>query len=271
MQQAANNKVSHQLDASGWRQLSFVIMPRAKTATSFKTIRARAAKRKGGDPALMRLLPRVTDAKQLARLPDRRVLAEMTKRVFSAGFVWRVIESKWPGFEAAFLDFEPEKLAFQPDEFWEGLARDQRIVRNPQKIKAVRHNAAFVSEIARQHGSFGKFLAGWPTTDQIGLLEFLAKRGARLGGRTGQFFLRFVGKDSFVTSNDVVACLRDCGVEIAETPTSKKDLRKIQDQFNAWAQETGLPLTHLSRICAMSIGENYDAAMLRRRGGVEEE
>jgi hypothetical protein len=60
-------------------------------------------------------------------------------------------------------------------------------------------------------------------------------------------------------------------MEIAETPTSKKDLRKIQDQFNAWAQETGLPLTHLSRICAMSIGENYDAAMLRRRGGVEEE
>ena len=63
----------------------------------------------------------------------------------------------------------------------------------------------------------------------------------------------------------MVACLRDAGLDIAENPTSKKDLKKIQDQFNAWAEETGLPLTHLSRICAMSVGENYDAETLRGR------
>jgi hypothetical protein len=82
-----------------------------------------------------------------------------------------------------------------------------------------------------------------------------AKRGARLGGHTGQYFLRFIGWDGFVTSTDVVACLRDAGLDIAEKPSSKKDLGKIQDQFNAWAQETGLPYAHLSRICALSIGE----------------
>jgi 3-methyladenine DNA glycosylase Tag len=162
-------------------------------------------------------------------------------------------------------------LLRRPDEFWEALARDQRIVRNPQKIKAVRHNAAFVSEMSQEHGGFGKFLAEWPTSDQVGLLDLLAKRGSRLGGRTGQYFLRFVGKDSFVTSGDVVACLRDAGLDISESPSSKKDLLKIQHQFNAWVDETGLPLTHLSRICAMSIGENYDAETMRRRGGVEEE
>ena len=144
-------------------------------------------------------------------------------------------------------------------------------MRNPQKIEAVRENAEFVADIAREHGSFGKFLSEWPAGDQIGLLELLGKRGSRLGGRTGQYFLRFIGKDCFVTSPDVVACLRDAGLDIAESPTSKKDLRKIQDQFNAWAKETGLPLTHLSRICAMSIGENYDAETLMRRGGSEEE
>jgi hypothetical protein len=110
-------------------------------------------------------------------------------------------------------------------------------------------------------------LAGWPTSDQIGLLELLAKRGARLGGRTGQYFLRFIGKDGFVTSNDVVACLRDAGLDIAENPTSKRDLKKIQDRFNGWAKETGLPVIHLSRICAMSIGENYAAEVLKNRGG----
>ena len=238
--------------------------------TSFKSIRARAAKRKGGEAALASLLPKVAAPKALARLGDDRVLAEMAKRVFSAGFVWSVIETKWPGFEAAFLGFEPKRLSFQPDEFWEGLAGDKRIVRNPQKIKAVRENARFVADIAREHGSFGKLLAEWPADDQIGLIELLARRGSRLGGRTGQYFLRFIGKDCFVMSPDVVACLRDAGLDIAESPTAKKDLRKIQDQFNAWAKESALPLTHISRICAMSIGENYEAETLRSRGGMEE-
>jgi 3-methyladenine DNA glycosylase Tag len=238
--------------------------------TSFKTIRTRAAERKGGDPALVALLPKASSAETLARLEDDRVLAEMAKRIFSAGFVWSVIEKKWPEFEAAFLGFEPRRLLLQPDEFWEGLAGDKRIVRHPQKIMAVRDNARFIADVAREHGSFGKFLAQWSVNDQVGLLDVLGRRGARLGGRTGQYFLRFIGKDCFVTSADVVACLRDAGLDISESPSSKKDLKKIQDQFNVWAEETGLPLTHLSRICAMSIGENYDAETLRSRAAMDE-
>ena len=52
----------------------------------FSTIRARAEKRKGGAEALASLLPPAPDPKALAKLKDDRVLAEMTKRVFSAGF-----------------------------------------------------------------------------------------------------------------------------------------------------------------------------------------
>ena len=236
----------------------------------FATIRARAAKRKGGDAKLMALLPKVKSAAALARIKDDRLLSDMTKRIFSAGFAWSVIEKKWPGFEAAFLGFEPKRLLAQSDEFWERLASDPRIVRNAQKIMAVRANAQFISDIAGEHGSFGKFLAQWPPADQVGLLDLLAKRGARLGGRTGQFFLRFIGKDCFVLSMDVVACLRASGLDISENPSSKKDLRRIQEQFNAWAEETGLPLTHLSRICAMSIGENYDLTTLRNRSNMVE-
>ncbi|WP_290812569.1 hypothetical protein [Ferrovibrio sp.] len=61
--------------------------------TSFKTIRARAEKRKG-TAALKKLLPAVPDQKALAKLKDDRALAEIAKRVFSAGFVWSVIEIK---------------------------------------------------------------------------------------------------------------------------------------------------------------------------------
>jgi 3-methyladenine DNA glycosylase Tag len=237
-------------------------MPKPQTISRtvpFKTIRARAEKRKGGPKALEKLLPRKPDMKRLAKLSDDRILAEMTKRVFSAGFAWSVIEAKWEGFEQAFLGFEPAQLAFQPDDFWDARVSDTRIVRNGAKIHSVRENAAFVQQIAKEHGSFGKFLSNWPSSDEIGLLDLLTKRGSRLGGNTGQMLLRFVGWDGFVTSQNVVACLRDAGLDIAEEVKSKGDLAKVQAQFNAWAAETGLPYVYLSRICAMSIGENRTA------------
>jgi 3-methyladenine DNA glycosylase Tag len=228
---------------------------------SFKSIRARAEKRKGGAKILASLMPRKPNNKALAKLPDDRVLSEMAARIFSAGFVWSVIDKKWPGFEEAFLGFNPKALLFQPAEFWEKLASDKRIVRHAGKIKAVRDNAKFVTDVAKEHGSFGKFLAQWPADDQVGLMEVLARRGARLGGFSGQYFLRFLGWDAFVLQGDVLMCLRDSGVAIG-TGTSKKDLRAAQAQLNAWSRESGLPISHVSRICALSIGENHPVARL---------
>jgi 3-methyladenine DNA glycosylase Tag len=234
--------------------------------TSFKAIRARAEKRKGGAKALAQLLPPEPSRRALAKLGDDRVLAEMTRRVFSAGFVWSVIDKKWSGFEEAFLGFDPRKLLARPVEYWSELALDARIVRNGTKILAVRHNAEFVREVANEHGSFGKLLARWPSTDEVGLLELLARRGSRLGGNTGQMLLRFLGWDGFVASKDVVACLRDAGVDVADRVSSKRDLARVQAQFNAWAEETGLPVVQLSRICALSIGENYPPSALASMG-----
>ena len=128
--------------------------------------------------------------------------------------------------------------------------------------------ARFVLDVAKEDGSFGKFLAGWPSSNEVGLLEVFSKRGSHLGGNSGQMLLRFLGYDAFVATKDVAACLRDAGLDIAEAPTSKRDLLKIQEQFNAWAKETGLPYTQLSRICAFSTGENYEGD---RYGGHQNE
>ena len=205
---------------------------------------------------LASLLGPVPDNAALANLPDDRILSAMAKRIFAAGFVWRVIEIKWPGFEEAFLGFEPKRLLFQPDDFWGELSSDPRIVRHATKIKAVRDNAAFIVRITDKHGSFGRFLANWPADDQIGLTDWLARHGARLGGHTGAYLLRFLGWDAFILWSDVVAALRDAGLDVAANPTSKKDRAAIQAQINHWADETSLPRSHISRILAFSIGEN---------------
>lgn len=235
--------------------------------TRFADIRRRAAERKGGDAVLASLLGPVPDNRALAGVADERILSTMAGRIFAAGFVWRVIEQKWPGFEAAFLGFEPKRLLFQPDEYWEALARDDRIVRHPQKIRSVRDNAAFVDRVSAEHGGFGRFLARWPADDQVGLTAYLGKHGSRLGGNTGQYLLRWLGWDTFVLSRDMVLALRDAGLEIGDSPSARKDMAAIQTQMNDWAAETGLPRAHISRILAMSIGENRPAEDLKSYSG----
>jgi len=236
----------------------------------FQKIRARAAKRKGGEEALASLLGPMPNNAAVAKIPDDRILSTMAECIFAAGFVWRVIEQTWPGFEEAFLGFEPKLLLFQPDDFWHELASDKRIVRNPQKIRSVRDNAAFVDCVSKEHGGFGKFLAEWPADDQVGLTAYLGKHGSRLGGNTGQYFLRWLEWDTFIVSADMAAALRDAGLDIAESPTSKRDRDKIQAQLNRWSAETGLPRRHISRILAMSIGENHSPETLREYMGAQD-
>ncbi|NIA68896.1 3-methyladenine DNA glycosylase [Pelagibius litoralis] len=221
---------------------------------SFKQIYARAAKRKGGEAALEKLIAGSKPKSKVAlkKLGDDRYLAEMTKRIFQAGFVWRVVEQKWPDFEAAFQKFDVGRMALLSDEDLDVLSRDSRIIRHGAKIAAVRHNAIFLSDLAREHGSAARFFADWPSEDIVNLWALLKKRGARLGGYTGPYFLRFMGKDSFLLSPDVTAALIRAKV-VDKNPTGKADLAKVQAAFNGWQQETGRSLTQLSRILANSI------------------
>ena len=62
---------------------------------SFASIFERACERKGGMRALEALLPEPLPATALAEIADADMLAEMTKCVFRAGFVWQIIENKW--------------------------------------------------------------------------------------------------------------------------------------------------------------------------------
>ncbi len=149
----------------------------------FEEIFQRAAERKGGEAELKKLIDVKTKTpRQLAATPDDRYLAEITKAVFKAGFVWRVIDNKWDGFEQAFWQFSINRCAYMSPDDIDELSQDARIVRNTQKIVTVQANAAMIFEHARQHGSFGAFIADWPEDDYVGLLNYLKKHCSRLGG-----------------------------------------------------------------------------------------
>lgn len=211
-----------------------------------------AHQRKGGPSAVRERLPKVASHAELSGISDDRYLAAITKCVFRAGFVWRIIEQKWPGFEEAFSGFVPVYWQQVPPERLEALAKDERIVRDMQKIATVPRNAFMIADASEQHGGFGKFLADWPSSDQVGLLLWLKKNGARLGGASAQYFLRMVGWDGFVLSSDVIAALQNHNLMDA-TPGSQKALKQAQQVFNQWHQETKLPYAHLSKILSLTL------------------
>lgn len=219
----------------------------------FAAIYDRAAERHGGKKAVARMMPKVRSSRALSATKNDRWLAEMTRCIFQAGFVWRVINQKWDDFEDVFFGFPPDKVVMLSPDQIDRICQNPRIVRNRQKVLTIQHNAQFILDVSKEHGSFGKMISRWPEDDLIGLFSMLKKRGARLGGMSGQRVLRNLGKDTFVMTGDVVKCLRRAGLDITDNPNTQREMKLVQAAFNTWREESGLPYSHLSRIGAMSV------------------
>lgn len=219
---------------------------------SYSEILQIAAARKGGVEAVMAGVTPPKPAEELAAIPDDRWLAQMARGIFQAGISWTVVENKWPGIEEAFHGFDVGRVALMSEDWYDELLADPRIVRSPPKVRAIQQNAVLIQEAAAEAGSFGRKVADWPAEDFAGLLEWLKKEGARLGGSTGAYVMRFLGKESFILSDSVVARLVEEGV-IDKAPTSKKAMAAVQAAFNTWKEESGESLTTISRVLAQSI------------------
>ena len=221
--------------------------------TSFDVLFQLAASTRGGPEVFEAALPVPKTSQQLMAQPDDRYLSMMARCIFRAGFVWRVIDNKWPGFEMAFSQFNPLAVAHFSDEKLEELAQDRSIVRNFTKIVAVRNNAVYVLDRQRSHGSFGEFIAHWPEDNITGLWLELKKQGSRLGGNSGPMMLRSMGRDTFLLTNDVCQALVHHGFIKKFSPNSQRDLKLVEQVFESLRQESGRPLCQISRILACTL------------------
>ena len=152
----------------GWRYHTAMALP------DYSYLYDHACERKGGEKALKALLPKTKGKAQLKKLGSDRYLAEFTRKIFQSGFVWRVVDKKWPQFEEVFWEFDVERLLMMPDDMMERKAKDPAIIRNFSKVKTVRENAMMIDDTERrEQQSFGEFVAGWPDDDVIGLWLYL--------------------------------------------------------------------------------------------------
>jgi 3-methyladenine DNA glycosylase Tag len=222
----------------------------------FDDIFERACERKGGAKAVEALLAKPRSKRALARVSEATYLSAFSKKVFQSGFVWRVVELKWPNFEEMFWEFDVDKLLLMPDDMLERKASDKRIIRNLRKVAAIRENAYMIAETRRREGvSFGRFIANWPPEDTVGLWLYLKKHGSRLGGNTGPYALRSLGVDTFLLTRDVEGFLRLHGI-VDSGIGSKRALAATQTWFNALREESGRSLTELSQLVSYNFGDN---------------
>lgn len=209
------------------------------------------------DEAMEAFLPRACTPDELRRKGDDRYLSAMSRRVFRAGMRHAVVDTRWPAFEEAFWGFVPETMALLSPEQIDAYMKNERIIRDRARLQTIPENARFILDIRQEYGcSFGEFIADWPGTDITGLWRLLAKRGARLGGRSAAAFLRLVGKDTFLLTGDVVARLMASGVVDYE-PTSQRDMKIVQQAFNELQQGSGRALCQLSVMLSLSINPGF--------------
>jgi DNA-3-methyladenine glycosylase I len=209
------------------------------------------------DEALEAFLPSALSADALKQIGDDRYLSAMSRRVFQAGMQHSVVNARWPAFEEAFWNFAPEKMVLLSPQQIDGYMKNDRIIRHRTKLRTIPVNAQFILDIRQETGgSFGEFIASWPSANIIGLWRLLARRAARLGGRSAAAFLRMVGKDTFLLTSDVVARLVTAGI-IDRDPTSQRDLQIVQDAFNELQQRSGRPLCQLSAMLSLTINPRF--------------
>lgn len=218
----------------------------------FDDILMMAVDRKGSFEAVLGDISAPANADALAATEDSAWLGCFAKGIFQAGLAWQVIVNKWDGIEDAFHGFDIGRCAMMSDDWFDALLSDTRVIRSAPKIRSIQENAIFIQSVSAEAGSFGRKIGDWPQDDYFGLLDWLKANGARLGGNTGAYALRMMGRDGFMMTQDVVARLVAEGV-IDKAPTSKAAKAAVQAAFNTWHDESGRSFTEISRVLAYSI------------------
>ncbi|NRP11517.1 hypothetical protein XMM379_002574 [Aliiroseovarius sp. xm-m-379] len=218
----------------------------------FDDILMMAVERKGSFEAVLGDISAPKNTDELAAMKDSDWLACFARGIFQSGLAWQVIVNKWDGLEEAFHGFDIGRCAMMSDEWFDELLADTRVIRSAPKIRSIQENAVFIQSVAAEAGSFGRKIGDWPARDYFGLLDWLKANGARLGGNTGAYALRMMGRDGFMMTRDVVARLVAEGV-IDKAPSSKAAKAAVQAAFNTWHEESGRSFTEISRVLAYSI------------------
>jgi len=182
-------------------------------------------------------MPPKPDPKALIKLRDDRVRAEITKRVFSSLWAWSVIYRNGPA--SGGFSWFPTIRGSRSSRILLGRADEGRPLVARAKIMRCALTLASSSMVAKEHGSFGKFLANCrpPTRPDA---QLLAKPAAAASAApAGQMLLGFSARTPFGGDEGRGRLSALTLASICGGATSKR-ASPDPEQFTAWARD-GLP------------------------------
>lgn len=95
---------------------------------------------------------------------DRKLFEMLILEGAQAGLSWETVLKKQKGYQKAFHNFDPTKVAAMRDAGLRALLNNEEIIRNRLKIFSVRQNAKVFLNIQKEFGSFDKYV--WKFVDE---------------------------------------------------------------------------------------------------------
>ncbi len=127
---------------------------------------------------------------------DNVYFENMCRVIFQAGLNWQVTDKKWPTTREAFCGFNIDEVANFTDADVARLLRDEGIIRNKGKIKAIIRNAVTFKAIKKEYGSFQKYLDSMDKSNNYSsVVKNLINNFRWLGESSATTFLYSVGED----------------------------------------------------------------------------
>lgn len=124
-------------------------------------------------------------------------LERIALEIFQCGLSWKIVLVKRPALRRCFEGFRVDRVAAFSARDVSRLCRDASIIRNRRKIEATIHNARQFRAIAREHGSYMRWLAALPAEtpgDISALFPLFRKTFKFMGPETTKCYLMGCGK-----------------------------------------------------------------------------
>lgn len=147
---------------------------------------------------------------------DQQLFRQLLLENAQAGLSWTLILSKQAGYQRAFDDFCPAKIARYDDAKIESLLTNPNIVRNQLKIRAAVTNAQAYLKIQQQYGSFADYcwsfvggapiINGWRHAHQVPTCSAESKAMSASFKRHG---FKFVGATTCYAFMQAVGMVND--------------------------------------------------------------
>ena len=156
---------------------------------------------------------------------DRELFELLILEGFQAGLSWLCVLNKREAFREAFDNFDIKKVSEYNNKKIETLLKNEKIIRNRNKIEAAVNNAKIFLEIQKEFKSFSNYIWGFndgkiiinttdnfatstPLSDKIS--KDLKKRGMKYVGTTIIYsYLQAIG----IVNDHEINCFKSCFVK----------------------------------------------------------